>query len=72
MSRISDRVSKQPDRKGILAIDPFEDQGRKEPPRPVPSKAPFDRNAYQAQYMRDKRKADKLGLTVAEYRKQER
>lgn len=28
----------------------------------------FDRTAYQREYMRDKRAADKLGLTVREYR----
>lgn len=41
---------------------------------PKPSALPtlnapkFDRNAYQRDYMRDKRLADKLGLTVQAYR----
>lgn len=29
----------------------------------------FDRKKYQMMFMRDKRKADKLGLKVSEYRK---
>ena len=37
-------------------------------PAVVAPAAKFDRNAYQAAYMRDQRKAKKLGLTVAEYR----
>lgn len=38
-------------------------------PDPPPSKALFDRNAYQRQYMADLRKAKPLGLKVSEYRK---
>jgi hypothetical protein len=34
------------------------------------SRRVFDRNAYQAAYMRDTRAAVKLGLTVAQYRAQ--
>ena|SRR5579864_5064839 len=38
-----------------------------QPPRAEKPKA--DRNTYLREYMRDKRAADKLGITVAEYRK---
>lgn len=37
-----------------------------------PQQLNFDRKAYQRDYMRDKRAADKLGLTVAEYREQKK
>lgn len=36
----------------------------------VVAKPDFDRNAYQAAYMRDARAAKKLGVSVADYRKQ--
>lgn len=49
----------------------------KTPPEPAGTQAlpvdtnsePFDRKKYQMLFMRDKRKADKLGLKVSEYRK---
>lgn len=34
----------------------------------APLKERFDRQAYQRDYMRDQRAADKLGMTVKEYR----
>ena len=34
----------------------------------APPGAKFDRTAYQREYMKDKRAAKKVGLTVAEYR----
>lgn len=40
------------------------------PAAPTKVKVGFDRNAYQRDYMADKRKADKLGITVREYRAQ--
>lgn len=35
---------------------------------PPPPLGKFDRNAYQRDYMRDRRKAKALGLTVSQYR----
>lgn len=68
---------KPADRRGIIAIDSFEDE-KPEPKRePIPSKAKrgrpktdFDKEEYNRLYMRDLRTIKRLGLTctVKEWR----
>lgn len=66
--------AKPADRRGLLAIDSFEDV-KPEPVRPAPKPkrgrpnlSGVDSKEYNRLYMIDKRKADKLGISVAEFR----
>jgi len=70
---IKNPKSKVEDRRGILAIDAFEDI-KPAPTLPIPKQkrgrppTGFDPKEYHKLYQRDKRSADKLGISVKEYR----
>jgi len=70
VSRIYDRIKTTPLAQAALEkeIERLNSDGTPKPKGGRPSTG-FDKRAYMSAFMRDKRKADKLGLKVSEYRK---